>query len=101
MTIFLSILASVGAICLLIRFFTFCFYRKKAYPAVLVLDLRGLSREETIDLFETVSTVSHTSAGKALIEKVLVRTDPYQDASFEEISLFLRVFELKGEILTD
>ena len=101
MTILLSVFAAVGFIFLLIRFFVFCFYRKKAYPAMLLIDLKGLSREEIIDLFETVSTVTHSSPGKALIEKVAVRLDPDGDADLEEIGLFLRVFELKGEIIID
>ena len=101
MEIILAILAAVGVISLLIRLFTYCFYRRRQYPVSLLADLRGMTREEAIELFETISTVTHTPAGRALVDHVLVRLDPAGAVAPEEAGLYMRLFELPGKILLD
>ena len=97
----LAVLAAVGVLFLLIHGFSRAYYRKKAFPGSLYCDIRGMDRGEILDLLETFSTLVRTSSGQAAIQKVILRARPGSDVDEEELVQFMRLFELKGEILFD
>ncbi len=95
----LSVLAAIGTVFLLIRLFTWAYYRKKAFPVTILCDVRAMDREEVLELLEALSSLSHSPPGRCAFGKVVLRTRLGSDPDEEELALFLRLFDLRGEIL--
>lgn len=97
----LAALAAIGALYLLIRFLTWAFYRNKSFGVTIYADVRRLDRADVLDLLETISTMTHTSAGRAAFGKIVLITEPGRDPDEEDLARFLRLFDLKGTICLD
>ncbi len=97
--IVLAFFAVIGITFLLVHFFSFLYYRKLSYQIPLEADLRHMDKNEAIDFFELLSTVSHSSSGKALIGKVIVFLKEDQELTQEDVLRYFSIFDLEGEVL--
>lgn len=96
--IILSFFAIIGIVLMAIHLCDYLFYRKYKVNLPLIVDLKGKSELESIEILELIATVRQRSSGKAAISELMVLTDPTSEIKKEDVYRYLKVFGIPGTI---
>ncbi len=96
--IILSFFAIIGIVLMAIHLCDFFFYRKCTENLPLLVDLKGKSELESIEILELIATVRQRRSGKAAISELMVLTDSSSEMQKDELYRYLKIFGIPGTI---
>ena len=99
--IILSFFAVIGIALLTVRICDTIFYHKFHIRLPLIVDLRGKTEEEAIEIFELIASVRQRSSGKAAISDLIVLIGRGGSFHREAAYHYIKIFDLKGTVYSD
>ena len=96
--IILSFFAIIGIVLIAIYICDYFFYRKYKECLPLLVDLKGKSELESIEILELIATVRQRKSGKAAISELMILTDNTSEIKRDDIYRYLKIFGIPGTI---
>ncbi len=99
--IVLSFFAVIGITLLTVRIFDTIFYHKVHVRLPLIVDLRGKTEEEAIEIFELVASVRQRCSGRAAISDLIVLIERGGAIRRDTAYHYIKIFDLIGTVYSD
>ena len=99
--IILSFFAVIGITFLALRICDYLFFRNFQHFLSLIVDLRGKSEAETVEILELITSVGQSRSGRAVLSDLIVVV-PKEDPVIRQIANhYMTTFHLSGKIYSD
>ena len=89
--------AILGLLFLLIGICDIIFYRKCTYTLPTILDARGKSESELIDMLEIITTVRRSQIGKCAITSLVVLTEEENIRNNQILKYYMESFQIQAD----